>query len=111
MRMIMLIEFPIEPFNTAIRNGSIGDKMHQILDATKPETAYFTERNGHRGGIFVVEVDSPTDVPRLAEPWFLTFNATKSNFAGACHDARRSGSREPGCAGKEMGLVAPSAAP
>jgi hypothetical protein len=76
MRMIMLVQFPIEPFNTAIRNGSIGDKMHQILDATKPETAYFTERDGHRGGIFVVEVDSPTDVPRLAEPWFLTFNAT-----------------------------------
>ena len=76
MRMIMLVQFPTEPFNTAIRNGSIGDKMHQILDATKPETAYFTERDGHRGGIFVVEVDSPTDVPRLAEPWFLTFNAT-----------------------------------
>ena len=73
--MIMLVQFPIEPFNSAVRNGSVGDKMHQILDATKPEATYFTEREGHRGGIFVVNLDSPSDVARLAEPWFLQFNA------------------------------------
>jgi hypothetical protein len=74
--MIMLVQFPIEPFNTAVRNGTIGETMHRILEATKPETAYFTERGGHRGGIFVVNLDSPSDVARLAEPWFLSFNAT-----------------------------------
>ena len=76
MRMIMLVQFPIEPFNSFVRNGSIGEKMHRILDVTKPESAYFTEREGHRGGIFVVNLDSPSDVARLAEPWFLSFNAT-----------------------------------
>jgi hypothetical protein len=73
--MIMLLQFPIEPFNTLVKSGVIGEKMHQILEATKPESAYFTERNGHRGGILVVDVASPVDVPRLAEPWFLTLNA------------------------------------
>ena len=76
MRMIMLVQFPIEPFNTSARNGTVGAKMREILDATKPEAAYFCERDGHRGGIFVVEVQNPSDVPRLAEPWFLSFNAT-----------------------------------
>ena len=75
MRMIMLVQFPIEPFNTLVRNGTVGEKMHQILDAIKPESAYFTEREGHRGGIFVVNLDGPSDVARLAEPWFLQFNA------------------------------------
>jgi hypothetical protein len=74
--MIMLVQFPIEPFNTALRNGTIGETMHRILEAIKPESAYFTERDGHRGGIFVVNLDSPSDIPRLAEPWFLSFNAT-----------------------------------
>ncbi len=23
----------------------------------------------------IVNIDSPSDIPRLAEPWFLTFNA------------------------------------
>jgi hypothetical protein len=49
--------------------------MKKILEDVKPESAYFTERNGHRGGVLIVEVANPSDVPRLAEPWFLTFNA------------------------------------
>ena len=56
MRMIMLLQFPIEPFNTLVRHGSIGEKMHRILDAIKPESAYFTERDGHRGAILVVNL-------------------------------------------------------
>ncbi len=75
MRMLMLVQFPIEPFNTAVRNGSVGKKIKEILEATKPEASYFTERCGHRGGIFVVNVNDPSDVPKLAEPWFLDFHA------------------------------------
>lgn len=75
MRMIMLVQFPIEPFNTAAKNGTIAAKMKQILEAIKPEHAWFSERDGKRGGILVVNLDSPSDVPRLAEPWFLAFNA------------------------------------
>jgi hypothetical protein len=75
MRMMMLVHFPIEPFNTMIRNGSVGSKIKRILDDTKPEAAYFGERDGRRGCELVVDVQSPSDVPRLAEPWFLGFDA------------------------------------
>jgi hypothetical protein len=75
MRMLLKVKMPLEPFNTAVRDGSIGKKMKAILEAMKPEAAYFTEVDGHRGGIFVVNVENPSKVPVLAEPWFLTFNA------------------------------------
>lgn len=75
MRMLLLVKFPLEPFNSAVRDGSVSKKMKAILDAMKPEAAYFTEREGCRGGIFVVNVENPSQVPVLAEPWFLTFNA------------------------------------
>jgi hypothetical protein len=75
MRMLMHVNFPLEPFNSAVRDGSIGQKMQRILEAIKPEAAYFTEQNGRRGGTLVVNLNDPSDVPRLAEPWFLTFNA------------------------------------
>ena len=75
MRVILLVQFPIEPFNTATRNGTVGAKMKKILDDLKPEAAYFTERDGRRGGIFVVDLQSASDIPKLAEPWFLSFNA------------------------------------
>ena len=75
MRVLMHVQFPLEPFNTAVRDGSVGPKIQKILEAIKPEAAYFCEYNGRRGGPFVVNVNDPSDVPALAEPWFLTFNA------------------------------------
>jgi|SRR5450631_2390874 hypothetical protein len=75
MRMLMYLQFPLEPFNTAVRDGSAGQKIQRILEAIHPEAAYFTDQNGHRGATLVVNVKDPSDVPTLAEPWFLTFNA------------------------------------
>lgn len=75
MRMLVNVEFPHEPFNTAVRNGTVGSTIAKILEALKPEAVYFTEQDGHRGAILVVNLESPSQVPALAEPWFLSFNA------------------------------------
>jgi hypothetical protein len=75
MRMLLKVKFPLDKFNAATRDGSIGKKVQQILADMKPEAAYFTERDGHRGGIFVVDVAEPSQVPKFAEPWFLLFDA------------------------------------
>jgi len=75
MRMLMHVQLPLEPFNTAVRDGTAGKKIQRILEAIKPEAVYFSEQNGRRGGTLVVNVKDPSEVPMLAEPWFLTFNA------------------------------------
>ena len=75
MRMLMHVQLPLEPFNTAVRDGTAGQKIQRILEAVKPEAVYFSEHHGRRGGTLVVNVKDPSDVPMLAEPWFLTFNA------------------------------------
>jgi len=49
--------------------------MKKILDDLKPEAAYFGEHDGCRGGWLVLDLKSPSDVPKVAEPWFLHFNA------------------------------------
>jgi hypothetical protein len=75
MRMMMQVELPLEPFNSKVRNGSAAPTMKKILDDAKPEAAYFGEQDGKRGGILIVDLAKPSDVPKLAEPWFLNFNA------------------------------------
>lgn len=75
MRILARVTFPIEPFNTLVKAGSAGAKMKHILDELKPEAAYFTEIGGHRGGILIVHMESTSQIPAIAEPWFLTFNA------------------------------------
>jgi len=75
MRMLLHVDMPVEPFNTLVRNGTAGQKLRQILEAIKPEAAYFTELNGRRSGILIVNMTDVSQIPALAEPFFLNFNA------------------------------------
>jgi hypothetical protein len=75
MRMLLNIRIPHEPFNTFVREGKVGEVMARILEEAKPEAAYFTEQNGTRGAILIVNLDDPSGIPALVEPWFLNFNA------------------------------------
>jgi hypothetical protein len=76
MRMLVHVRFPNEPFNAMVKSGHVGKKIKEILAELKPEATYFTELDGHRGAILVVDVTEPSRVPGIAEPWFLTFGAS-----------------------------------
>ena len=75
MKMLVTVTCPIEPFNTLVRNGTAGEILGRVVDDIKPESIYFTEIDGHRGAVMVVEVPDPSHVPAIAEPWFLNFEA------------------------------------
>jgi len=75
MRMMMIVQCDTEAFNAAVKDSSAGAKMQRILEAQKPEAAYFTEIDGVRSAVLVVELASASQIPSFAEPWFLTFNA------------------------------------
>lgn len=92
MRMLIDFNFPLEPFNSLVKNGTVGQKIQQILEEIKPEAVYFSERNGRRGGIMIVDVADPSKVPSIAEPFFLTFNASvEFHIAMAPEDLGRAG--------------------
>lgn len=76
MRILLQITFPNEPFNTYAREGIAGQKIGRVVEATKPESIYFTEHDGQRGAVAVYRVDKDAQIPALAEPWFLSFNAS-----------------------------------
>ena len=46
--MLMTATLPVGPFNAAVRDGTVGAKLHRILEAIKPEAVYFTETVGIR---------------------------------------------------------------
>jgi hypothetical protein len=75
MKMLLTVDIPHEPFNGLVRAGTAGDTLNKILDSLKPEAVYFTEQDGHRGAVLLIEVLIPSDIPRFAEPFFLKFNA------------------------------------
>ena len=75
MRMLIIASLPHHIFNAAVKDGTAGAKIGKILEAQKPEAVYFTELQGRRTAIMVVELPDASKIPALAEPWFLTFEA------------------------------------
>lgn len=97
MRMLLNVKFPNTEFNTAVRDGSAGQKMGQILEEIKPEAVYFTEQNGQRSALLIVDLDDPSKIPMFAEPWFLTFNASvELRVVMAPEDLKKAGLEELG---------------
>jgi len=97
MKMLLTVDFPIEPFNSLVRSGKVGEIIQRIIETIKPETAYFTEQDGKRGGIFIVNLNSPSDVPIYAEPFFLKFNAScKFRILMSPADLQKAGLEELG---------------
>ncbi len=97
MKILLNVTLPPAPFNAAVKAGNAGAKLQKILDATKPEAVYFTERNGHRGAVLVVEMSDASKIPALAEPWFLAFEAeVEFRIAMTPDDLKRAGLDEIG---------------
>jgi hypothetical protein len=97
MKMLLSVEFPIEPFNSLVSSEKAGEMIGRILDSIKPEIAYFTEQDGARGGIFVVDVETPSDVPFFAEPFYLNFQAScKFRILMSPEDLQKAGLDELG---------------
>jgi hypothetical protein len=97
MRMLMTVKFPNTEFNAAIRYNSASHTITRILDECAAEAVYFTEIDGQRAVILVLNVEDPTQIPRLAEPWFLKFNAAvEFKIAMTPEDIRKAGLEELG---------------
>lgn len=75
MRFMVKVELPVETGNAANKDGSAPKTIGSILDDVKPEAAYFTAWNGKRTAFIFLDVQDPSDLPAVAEPWFLAFNA------------------------------------
>ena len=78
MRMMLQVVMPIETANAAIRSGQFSTFIQKALTDLKPEAAYFTETTGTRSGYIFFDMKDASDLPAIAEPWFLALNATVS---------------------------------
>ncbi|HVY55402.1 MAG TPA: hypothetical protein VHC46_06560 [Thermodesulfobacteriota bacterium] len=73
---MMKVSMPVEAGNEAARKGKLGETVASILADLKPEAAYFTEFDGRRTGLIFLDISDASQIPMIAEPWFLSLNAS-----------------------------------
>lgn len=79
MRMLLRVSIPVEAGNAAAKAGTLGSTVEKILADLKPEAAYFfADDDGCRSGSIVFDMKDTSEIPAIAEPWFLAFSAKVS---------------------------------
>src|SRR5581483_8066472 len=76
MRFMLKVNIPVESGNAAAKAGKLGTTIQTILAELKPEAVYFTDNNGQRTGYLFLDLQDASQIPAIAEPWFLAFNAS-----------------------------------
>ena len=75
MKYIMKIRMSIEKGNEALRDPQFGHKMNELLTEIKAEAAYFTTICGQRGAYIILNLNDPSEIPAISEPFYLWLNA------------------------------------
>jgi hypothetical protein len=79
MRMLLTATLSTEAANAAVLNGTLESTIKKILAELKPEAAYFiASKSGERCGLIIFDMKDSSELPKIAEPWFLAFNARVS---------------------------------
>ena len=67
---------PTDKANAVIKDGRLPETIQSIMEELQPEAAYFTDVDGARGGILIVNMDDASQLPAVAEPLFFGLDAT-----------------------------------
>jgi len=76
MRTLFRASFPVEASNAAIKDGRLEKLLQATVERLKPEACYFFAQDGKRGGVFFFDMKDSSDIPSIAEPFFLELNAS-----------------------------------
>jgi hypothetical protein len=72
---MLKVMMPVEKGNQAIQNGTLSKVMIGALQELKPEAAYFYPENGKRACLMVFDMKDPSQIPVIAERFFMELNA------------------------------------
>ncbi len=76
MRTMLKVSMQVEAGNQAIKDGKLPKIMENALQTLRPEAAYFFAENGLRTAMMFFDLKDPSQIPVIAEPFFMGLNAT-----------------------------------
>jgi hypothetical protein len=80
MRMMMKVQIDTEAGSKALADGSMPQFMQEVMGRLKPEAAYFGPENGVRTAFIIFDLQNPSELPAISEPFFSKLNANIQLF-------------------------------
>jgi hypothetical protein len=77
---MMRVTIPVEKGSQTVADGSLPRILQEILGELKPEAAYFTTLDGKRTALVCFDLADVSQIPGIAEPFFMAFNAEVEFF-------------------------------
>ncbi|MBU0509185.1 hypothetical protein KKH27_10155 [bacterium] len=75
MRCAVQVTIPHEEGNAAMKSGKLGEMMGSFAAKWHPEAMYFFPKGGHRSALMIVNMEDSSQLPALAETFFMGLNA------------------------------------
>jgi hypothetical protein len=75
MRVIVRAMIPANAGNKMVKDPNMIKNLENYIQKFNCEAAYFTEMNGLRTMVFVLDLSSPDMIPSVAEPLFQEHDA------------------------------------
>jgi hypothetical protein len=76
MRFLVIAALPTDAVNSAMKHKTFGPTMEKYISEIQPEAVYFTELDGRRSGVFIVNLNSANEIIKVSEPLYHAFGAT-----------------------------------
>jgi hypothetical protein len=80
MRMMMKVQIDTEAGSQAVADGSLPQLMQEMMERLQPESAFFGPEDGVRTAFIVFDLQDPSELPSIAEPFFSKLKATVRMF-------------------------------
>ena len=80
MRMMMKVQMDTEAGSKAVSDGGMPEFMQEMMGRLKPEAAYFGPEDGVRTAFIVFDLQDPSEIPGLSEPFFSKLKANIKFF-------------------------------
>lgn len=75
MRTLLKVILDVNASNNAIVDGTLPNIIRDTTERIRPEASYFLTLDGCRSCIMVFDLKDPSEIPLIAEPFFLNLNA------------------------------------
>ncbi len=75
MRFMLIVRMSTEMANITVREGRVGDLLQRTMEQLQPEAAYFGPLDGMRTAFLVFNLDDPSKIPAISEPFYQELGA------------------------------------